>query len=121
MTDTVSSAVVNRAITSRRSVRAFLGKSIPREDIETVLDIASRAPSGANAQPGKVHVLTGEALPSLSEFLLARHNATGGPGVQPRSYGRGREAASRQAPENLLVCSKRFRWDEWGGSKRGLP
>ena len=86
MTDTVSSAVVDRAITSRRSVRAFLGKSVPREDIEPILDISSQAPSGANAQPWKVHVLTGEALRSFSELLLARHNATGGPAVQPRPY-----------------------------------
>ena len=85
MNDTISTDV-DRAITSRRSVRAFLGKSVPRKDIESILDVASRAPSGANAQPWKVHVLTGGALRRLSALLLDEHNAAGGPAVQPRPY-----------------------------------
>jgi nitroreductase len=86
MSDVISSVDVDRAITSRRSVRAFLSKSVSREDIEIILQIASRAPSGANAQPWKVHVLTGQALRRLSERLLDEYNAPGGPAVQPRPY-----------------------------------
>ena len=86
MSDEIASAGVDRAITSRRSVRAFLSKSVPREDIESILHVASRAPSGANGQPWKVHVLTGEALRRLSELLLDKYNAPGGPAVEPRPY-----------------------------------
>ena len=86
MSDVISSVDVDRAITSRRSVRAFLSKSVSREDIEIILQVASRAPSGANAQPWKVHVLTGQALRRLSERLLDEYNAPGGPAVQPRPY-----------------------------------
>jgi nitroreductase len=86
MSDVISSVDVDRAITSRRSVRAFLSKSVSREDIEIILQVASRAPSGANAQPWKVHVLTGRALRRLSELLLDEYNAPGGPAVQPRPY-----------------------------------
>jgi nitroreductase len=86
MSDVISSVDVDRAITSRRSVRAFLSKSVSREDIESILQVASRAPSGANAQPWKVHVLAGRALRRLSERLLDECNAPGGPAVQPRPY-----------------------------------
>ncbi len=56
---------------SRRSVRAFLPKLVPRETIESVLKHASRAPSGTNTQPWRVAVLTGPTLSSLTAKLLA--------------------------------------------------
>jgi nitroreductase len=62
---------VDAAITSRRSVRAFLDKPVEREDIEKILAVAARAPSGTNIQPWKVYVLTGEAKSALSEAILA--------------------------------------------------
>src|ERR1700741_3533151 len=86
MSDVISFVAVDRAITSRRSVRAFLSKSVSRDGIEIILQVASRAPSGANAHPWKVHVLTGRALRPLSELLLDEYNAPGGPAVQPRPY-----------------------------------
>ena len=66
--------VVDGAIASRRSVRAFLPRPVAREDIEAILSIASRAPSGTNIQPWKVTVLTGEPLSQLSEKILAAHD-----------------------------------------------
>jgi nitroreductase len=66
-----SIAAVDAAITSRRSVRAFLPTSVPRETIEDILAVASRAPSGTNTQPWQVHVLTGEPLARLSRRILA--------------------------------------------------
>jgi len=38
-------------IHARRSIRKFLDKPVPREDIEKILEAAIRAPSGSNAQP----------------------------------------------------------------------
>jgi nitroreductase len=76
--DTVPAAcvasVVDEAITSRRSIRAFLPTAVSRDDIEAILSVASRAPSGTNIQPWKVTVLTGESLSVLSEKILAAHN-----------------------------------------------
>jgi len=66
--------VVDEAITSRRSIRAFLPTPVARDDIDAILSVASRAPSGTNIQPWKVVVLTGESLSSLSEKILAAHN-----------------------------------------------
>jgi nitroreductase len=59
------SLAVDEAITSRRSVRAFLPTPVPRETLEQILQVAARAPSGTNTQPWQVHVLTGPALARL--------------------------------------------------------
>jgi len=61
---------VDQAITSRRSIRAFLPTPVPRADLESLLDVASRAPSGSNTQPWKVYVLTGAMKQRLSEAIL---------------------------------------------------
>lgn len=68
------SAVVDAAITSRRSIRAFLPTEVTREDIEAILSVAARAPSGTNIQPWKVTVLTGASLTALSTKILAAHD-----------------------------------------------
>jgi nitroreductase len=62
---------VDAAITSRRSIRAFLPTPVAREDIEAILAVAARAPSGTNTQPWKVHVLTGGARERLCAAILA--------------------------------------------------
>lgn len=62
---------VDAAITSRRSIRAFLDKPVERADLERILEVAARAPSGTNTQPWKVYVLTGQARARLSEAILA--------------------------------------------------
>jgi nitroreductase len=75
-------ATVDAAITSRHSMRAFLPTPVPREMVETILRVASRAPSGTNTQPWQVHVLTGAAKQRLCDRIgaiyedpveLARH------------------------------------------------
>ena len=65
---------VDQAILTRRSVRAYLPTPVPRAEIEALLQVAARAPSGTNIQPWKVHVLTGEAKDRLSAAILAVHN-----------------------------------------------
>lgn len=62
---------VDAAITSRRSTRAFLDKPVERADLERILEVAARAPSGTNTQPWKVYVLTGQARARLCEAILA--------------------------------------------------
>jgi nitroreductase len=69
-----SIAAVDAAITSRRSQRAFLPTPVPRADLEAILAVASRAPSGTNTQPWKVHVLTGEAKTALSRDILTAYH-----------------------------------------------
>lgn len=71
MIHTPQQEAVDAAITSRRSIRAFLPKPVERADIEHILEVAARAPSGSNTQPWKVYVLTGQARERLSEAILA--------------------------------------------------
>ncbi|OAE48208.1 nitroreductase [Agrobacterium tumefaciens] len=61
---------VENAIAGRRSVRQFLSLTITRETIEEILIIASRAPSGSNIQPWKVHVLQDAAKLDLENRLM---------------------------------------------------
>ncbi len=66
-------AAVDAAITSRRSVRAFLPTPVPRETVADILRVASRAPSGTNTQPWQVHVLMGAARQRLSDRIGAAY------------------------------------------------
>ncbi|HUG23275.1 nitroreductase [Piscinibacter sp.] len=67
-------ALIDSAITSRKSIRAFLPTPVPRATIEEVLHVASRAPSGTNTQPWNVYVLTGESMNELSRKILAAYD-----------------------------------------------
>ena len=73
MTETLNA--VDAAIHSRMSVRAFLPRVVPRETLEQLLAIASRAPSGTNTQPWKVYVLQGDSRDSLVGKVCAAHDA----------------------------------------------
>jgi nitroreductase len=75
-----STAAVDAAITSRRSIRAFLPTPVPRQTIEDILAVASRAPSGVNTQPWQVTVLTGAAKQALSQKILTAHDANAAAG-----------------------------------------
>jgi nitroreductase len=62
--------IVDHAIVTRRSLRAFLPTPVPRPLIEDILQVAARAPSGTNVQPWRVTVLTGAARERLSAAIL---------------------------------------------------
>lgn len=70
MIETAEQKVVDAAIVSRRSIRAFLPQAVAREDIEKILEVAARAPSGTNTQPWKVYVLTGAIKDRLSSEIV---------------------------------------------------
>jgi len=70
----LSIAAVDRAITSRRSVRAFLPTPVPRAIVEEILAVSSRAPSGTNTQPWRVHVVAGEPKDALAAAVLHAHD-----------------------------------------------
>ncbi|TFW14936.1 nitroreductase [Duganella callida] len=61
---------VDAAITSRRSIRAFLPTPVAHEDIVQILQVAGRAPSGTNTQPWKVYVLQGDKKRELSSAIM---------------------------------------------------
>ena len=67
-------ALVDAAITTRRSLRAFLPTPVPLNTVRQILSVASRAPSGTNTQPWKVYVLTRGAKTELSRKILAAYD-----------------------------------------------
>ena len=69
-----TTAAADAAITSRRSIRAFLPTPVPQADIEALLAVAARAPSGTNTQPWQVHVLMGAAKEVLSRDIRAAYD-----------------------------------------------
>ncbi|OYU26735.1 MAG: nitrobenzoate reductase [Burkholderiales bacterium PBB2] len=62
-------AAVDTAIVTRRSMRAFLPTEVAPSEIEAILQVAARAPSGTNTQPWQVHVLTGAARQRLVDRI----------------------------------------------------
>ncbi len=74
MTDPAAIHAVDAAITSRRAIRAFLPTPVAKETIVEILRVATRAPSGTNTQPWKVHVLTGAAKDKLSAAIKAAYD-----------------------------------------------
>lgn len=67
------------AVLSRRSVRGFLDREVPREVIERIFEIAQRAPSNCNVQPWKAYVASGE----LKDRLRRRMYENTANGVPP--------------------------------------
>ena len=63
------------AINTRKSIRAFKPDPVPKTVLEEMLKVATRAPSGINAQPWEFVIVAGEALKKLCEANIARFNA----------------------------------------------
>ena len=74
MTERALPAAVEAAISTRRSVRRFRPDPVPRAEIEALLALAARAPSGTNVQPWRVHVLLGAARQRLADRLQAAYD-----------------------------------------------
>ncbi|MDR2127852.1 MAG: nitroreductase [Burkholderiaceae bacterium] len=69
-------ASVDAAIENRLSVRAFLrDKPVPRDLLDRLLQLASRAPSGTNTQPWKVYVLEGATRDALCDKVCQAHDS----------------------------------------------
>ena len=70
-----NAAIVDAAITSRMSARAFTQQAVSRDVITDILQVASRAASGTNTQPWKTYVLQGNSRDALVEKVCAAHDA----------------------------------------------
>ena len=57
------------ALKQRKSTRAFSDRAVPLETIRNILDAARHAPSGTNAQPWQVAVVTGDKKNEICTLL----------------------------------------------------
>ncbi len=100
-------AAILAAITGRRSVRGFLPDPVSRYTIEAILRAASRAPSGTNIQPWRVHVLTGAARQRLTDAILEHRRYHPEPAGEYAYY----PAVWRQP---YLARRRKIGWDLYG-------
>ncbi|MGW0084069.1 nitroreductase [Streptomyces sp. NPDC003393] len=73
---------VYEAVRSRRAVRGFTDRQVPRETLERVLSAAAWSPSGSNIQPWHAYVLTGQPLAEVKKRAGERL-AAGDPWDEP--------------------------------------
>jgi nitroreductase len=74
----------DEVVRTRRSVRGFLNRPVPREILDEVFALAQRAPSNCNVQPWRVFVASGAMRDELSRRMIeATHAAfsSGGAGL----------------------------------------
>lgn len=75
--ESISSAEFRKVVESRRSVRKFTDKKIPREVLESCIDLATMAPSSCNLQPWEFHVVqTPDTKRALVEACMSQNAAT---------------------------------------------
>jgi nitroreductase len=107
------------AIASRREVRSYDGRQIPDEVVGRILDAGRLSGSGANRQPWRFLVVSGEAHAALAEAVFEPDNVRGAPlvvalvvsGKGPVSFDAGRCA------QNMLLAA----WNEGvGGTPNGV-
>lgn len=60
---------MNNPINSRRSIRKYLDKAVPKEYIDSIIDTGRLAPSAKNRQPWKYIVFTGESKRALLDEM----------------------------------------------------
>lgn len=70
MTDSTVWLPTDRAVATRRSIRQFLARPVSLDAVTALLALASRAPSGTNIQPWRVHVVAGGVRDRLCKAIL---------------------------------------------------
>ncbi len=66
---------VIEAVKKRKSIRGYKPDPVPKEILEEILELASRAPSAMNTQPWEFTVLTGDALKNVRRSNIALLNS----------------------------------------------
>lgn len=111
---TQPSPTVTDAITTRRSIRAFLPTPVPQAQVAEILALAARAPSGSNIQPWQVIALSGAALSAFGQVLSAHVLAGEKPAPEYHYY-------PRNWREPYLARRRKVGWDLYAslGIQRG--
>ena len=99
-------ALIDSFLIGRRSVREFKNKPIARETLETLLDVARRAPTASNSQKlhwivvddgAKVHALSAEAMNWLRISGIGQ--------AQLKQWEAGYDFVLRGAPVVIVACA----------------
>ena len=99
-------ALIDGFLLSRRAVREFKEKPLARETLETLLDVARRAPTASNSQKlhwivvdgaAKVHALSGETMDWM--------RASNGTSKMLERWEGGQDVVLRGAPVVIVACA----------------
>ena len=107
----MTQTIVDAAITSRMSARAFTQQAVAHQTLVELLQVASRAPSGTNTQPWKVYVLQGASRTALCDKVCAAHDAIR---ANPELAGEYREAYDYYPEKWVSPYIDRRRENGWG-------
>lgn len=99
----------DEALRTRRSVRAFLPTPVACGEVEELLQLAARSPSGSNIQPWKVHVCAGELRQRITDGILRALDE--GPADR---YRREWNYYPSQWREPFLGRRRKIGWDMYG-------
>lgn len=121
---------VKQALIERKSTRAFLDKPVSVETINSILNAARHAPSGANTQPWQVAVVTGDRKKQLQQAIEQAHRGGEKPKMDYQYYpvnwvdpykGR-RVACGIQLYKALGIGreDKQARMDQWAANYRAF-
>jgi nitroreductase len=99
----------DEALLTRRSVRAFLPTPVPREEVENLLTLAARSPSGSNIQPWNVHVFSGAVRQRITDAILQAIDAS-----PAGRYQREWNYYPQQWREPYLGRRRQIGWDMYG-------
>ncbi|HMN20548.1 MAG TPA: nitroreductase [Ottowia sp.] len=114
-------ASVDAAIENRYCVRAFRPDPVPRAILEEILRVASRAPSGSNAQPWRVYVLQGRSRDALVEQVCQAYDAAYHDPEQAARYQEEYDYYPRHWVEPYLGRRRQNGWSLYGllGIRKG--
>ncbi|MFU8795769.1 MAG: nitroreductase [Dehalococcoidia bacterium] len=121
------------AINSRMSIRSFKPDPVPREILEQMLELATRAPSAMNTQPWEFTVLTGDVLDRVRRDNVERLRSGTPPNPEHEVVAWPKESIYRQRQVDLAKQlfsamdiaredrEKRAEWTERGFRYFGAP
>lgn len=105
-------------IQTRKSIRGYLQKPVPREVIEEIIEVAKWAPSSVNTQPWHVHVVTGEPLDRIRKGNT--ENMVAGVHRCPTSRRRNRMKVYIANARLISRCSSSTPWESLGKTRSGV-
>lgn len=115
MSEASDPGAVERAIRSRRAIRAFLPDPVDPALLRHLIALAACAPSGTNMQPWRLRVIGPQARSRLEAALLAALEAGERPGLEEYRY------YPERLREPYLSRRRKVGWDLYGllGVTRG--
>jgi nitroreductase len=95
-------SAVDQVIESRRSVRCFSERPVPKQLVLDILALAGRAPSNSNMQPWRIYLAAGTIKESLARAISDAHD------TMPDNYQPERPMFALNMPELHAQRRRRF-------------